>query len=153
MLEKIIPIKRFTILLSATLMLVGMLSSCEKNEEDMENRDAFLGQWDVVENEAGINPVSVELRSINDVHIVNITRSEVFADEVNIYNFSALGDGFRVPAYVEGKNITIPEITLDGNDIKGSGTISSNNKTIEWTYWLDMDGTNVEYRATYTLRE
>ena len=151
MLQKNIQLKRIAFLMSMALLFI--FSSCEK-EEEKENRDAILGQWDVVENEAGINPASAELRDINDAYIVNITRSDIFADEVNIYNFFQLGNGFRVPAYVEDKQVIISKITLDGNSFRGSGSISSNNKTIEWTYWVDMgDGSEVEYRATFTLRE
>lgn len=153
-LQKNLKLNRVALLFSMVLLMMTIFNSCEKQEEEMENRDAFVGQWDVVENEAGINPVSVELRNINDAYIVNVARSQVFADEANIYNFFQIGDSKYVPAFVEEKNITIPKITLDGISFRGSGTISNNNKTIEWTYWVDIgDGGEVEYIATYTLRE
>jgi hypothetical protein len=135
------------------LIVIFNLSSCLKQTEEMENRDAILGQWDVVENDASTNPASIDLRSVDEAYIVNITRSDKFVDEVYIYNFYNVNSLFKVPAYVEDKLITIPKITLENHTIHGSGTIASDNKTIDWSYWVDDGYGDIEYVATYTLRE
>lgn len=136
-------------------LLIGIfLFSCEKQEDETENRDKIVGQWDVVENEVEVIPASVELREINKAYIVNVTRSDIFADEVYIYNFFNIGASFNLPAYVEGNRVTIPEITLEDQTIHGEGSISGDNRTIEWSYWVeDPYGDEKEYRATYTFRE
>jgi len=137
------------------LLFIGILgfSSCEKQEEEISNRDKVVGAWDVVENEASATPASVELRKIDEAYIVHLTRSEIFADEVYIYNFFNIGADFHVPAYIENKTITISKVTLEDHTIHGSGTISNDNQTIEWTYWVeDPYGDEKEYRATYSFR-
>ena len=147
-------IKRIGLVLVFVLSLFVM--SCEKQEEQMANRDAIVGKWDVVEREASAVPVSAEVRGMNEAYVVSITRSDVFADEVYIYNFFNVGFHFNVPAYVDGLKISIAEITFDseGLTIRGEGTISSNHQTINWTYWVeDPYGDEKEYKTTYSFRE
>lgn len=138
-----------------SLFFVGIaMVSCEEQKDDMEDRDAIVGSWDVVENPAGVITASVEIRQIQEAYIVNITRSDIFADEVYIYNFFAIGSTFHLPAFVDGKTITISEITLEDFTFRGQGTIASNNRTIEWSYWVTPPGgSEEEYRATYTFRQ
>jgi len=148
----IIHLKKISFVL--LLLLVFVISSCEKQEEQMENRDAIVGKWDVVEREASAVPVSVEVRGVNDAYIVHITRSETFADEVYLFNFFNIGYDYYIPAAVDGKTITIDEITLRDYTIRGEGAISSNSHKIEWTYWVEGPyGDEKEYRATYSFIE
>ena len=138
------------------LLFVGIfvISSCEKQEEETTNRDKIVGTWDVVENEVVAEPASVQLRRVEEAYIVNLTRSDIFADEVYIYNFFNIGYSFHVPAFVEDHNVTISKITLEDHVIHGKGTISNDNETIEWTYWVeDPYGDEKEYRATYSFRK
>ena len=135
------------------IILSIFFSSCEKQEEEINNRDKVVGTWNVVENEVTVNPASVELRKVEEAYIVHLTRSEIFADEVYIYNFFNIGSDFHVPAYIENKTITISKVTLEDHTIHGNGTISNDNQTIDWTYWVeDPFGDEKEYRATYSFR-
>jgi len=140
-------------LLLIVLLVSFALSSCEKDDDEIENRDALVGQWDVVENKANPNNAFVETRDINLAYIVSMTRSPVFADEVYIYNFFGLGDSFYIPAVIDGQNINISNITLRDHNFEGSGTISNNRENIEWTYWVEEpNGDRNQYQATYTYR-
>ncbi len=149
---KIIQIKKSSFLV--LILLAFTIGSCEKQEEETVNRDKVVGQWDVVENEVSVTPASVEQRQIEEAYFVNLTRSDMFADEVYIYNFFNIGYDFHVPAYVEDKTIIISKITLEDHTIHGQGTISTDNKIIEWTYWVeDPYGDEKEYKATYSFRK
>jgi len=146
--------KMFRTIFLGLALLSGLflLQSCQEDIEDMEQRDKIIGQWDVIENVAGVNPASVDVRDVNLAYSVRISASQVFADEVYLYNFFGKGNSFYVPASVNGNTITITEIELDDNKFRGQGTISSNYKTITWTYWVeDHLGDETEYRATYTF--
>ncbi len=146
--------KMFRTIFLGIALLSGpfFLQSCQEDIEDMEQRDKIIGQWDVIENVAGVNPASVDVRDVNLAYSVRITASQVFADEVYLYNFFSKGNSFYLPAAVNGNTITIPETPLDDNKFRGQGTISSNYKTITWTYWVvDHLDEETEYRATYTF--
>jgi len=129
------------------------LVSCEKQVEQTQERDKIVGEWDVVEKEGGATQASVQQRSIQDAYIVHITRSEVFADEVYIYNFFQYQEDHYVPANVDDKTITIDKIELDDNVYRGQGTISSDYHTITWTYWVDEGYGEQEYTAVYSFRK
>jgi len=149
---KTVPLRKYSFLV--VLFLIFAISSCEKQEDQMAARDAIVGKWDVVENEVSSTPASVQLRNIKEAYLVNLTRSETFADEVYIYNFFNIGYDFHLPAYVDGKTITISKITLEDYTVRGQGSISEDNQTIEWSYWVeDPYGDEKEYRATYTFIE
>ena len=142
-------IKKISILILAIILF--SLSSCEKQEEQMENRDKFVGSWNVVENTAS---KSANSRDIDMAYIANITRSETFPDETYIYNFFNVSDEYYIPAYVKEKDIIIDKITLRDYTVRGSGKLSDNEKAISWTYWVEgpYDDQEVKYTATYTLR-
>jgi len=146
-------IKKYSVLFF--ISLIFLFSSCEKQAEQTENRDKIIGQWSVVEYEASANEASAEIRNLNLSYFVNITRSEVFADEAYIYNFFEIGEYDKVPAYVDGNQVIISKIELEDHVFRGSGTISEDHQTIEWTYWVEgpYDDHEIEYRATYTFRK
>lgn len=129
-------------------------TACEKDIEDIKNRDQLVGQWDVVENKANPANASVETRDINLAYIVTLARSPVFTDEVYIYNFFDIGNSYYIPAFIEGNDISISKIELRNYTIEGSGTISNDKKLIEWTYWVETPhGDLDQYHATYTFRK
>jgi hypothetical protein len=140
--------KKATFVLSVLIMC--SVSSCDKHEEDFKNRDKFLGSWNVVEHESELT--SVNYRSINEAYVANITRDPKLADQVSIYNFFNMGDYFKIPAYVDGNKIIVPEVELEDYDFRGSGTLSDDKESIEWTYWVDMGYGDVKYSATYTKK-
>ncbi len=134
--------------------LTLLISSCQKQEEQTANRDAIVGAWDVVENISEPANASAEVKSINLVYETNITRSEVFADEVYIYNFFDVARDYYIPASVDGLNITIDEITLRDYTVRGNGSISSDHQKIEWSYWVEQpSGESHNYKATYTFKK
>jgi len=135
------------------ISIISLFSSCEKQVAQTNERDKIVGEWDVVEKEGGATQASVQQRSIQDAYIVHLTRSEVFADEVYIYNFFQYREDHYVPAHIENKTITIDKIELDENTYRGQGTISSDYHTITWTYWVDEGYGEEEYTAVYSFRK
>ncbi len=124
--------------------------ACEKESLETDTRDKLIGNWNVVESEAG-NPLPIAVRQMNDAYIVSISKSAVYQSDVQIKNFFQLGQDFEVTAEIDQDNIQITQTTINDVTVKGSGTISKNKKQIEWSYWVDMgDGEEIEYKATYT---
>ncbi len=139
---------------SLFFFFIILTSSCQKQEEQTANRDAIVGAWDVLEDIYEPTNASIQIRNINLAYEAYITRSEVFADEVYIYNFFDIAQDYYIPASVDGLNITIDEITLRDYTIRGSGTISSDHQKIEWSYWVEQpSGESHNYRATYTFKK
>jgi len=104
------------------ILLLGVLlttSNCKKDETP--DRDKFLGAFSVVET----------CGSGNDSYDVTIIESGA-ADNaiifINLYNLSA-----QASATVDGNNITIPSQLLAGITYSGSGSISGNILTINFT--------------------
>jgi len=141
-------VKKISIL--ASIFIILFFCSCEKQEKQMEDRDKFVGRWDVVENVA-----NKSLNEINMAYIANIARSETFPDETYIYNFFNVSDEYYIPAYVKEKNIIIEKITLRDYTVRGSGTLSENENVIDWIYWVEgpYDDHEIKYIATYTLHK
>jgi hypothetical protein len=129
-----------------------VLISCDKHKDDFENRENYIGSWRVVEHEVANPSAVIKQRSINEAYTANITRDPKLADQVSIYNFFNMGDYFKIPAYVDGNKIIVPAVELEDYDFRGSGTLSDDLETIEWTYWVDMGYGDVKYSATYSRK-
>ncbi len=141
--------KEFIQIIVSVIMVLGFIA-CEKEELENNNRDLLVGSWNVIEKEAENDITKTNTRSLNDAYMVSISKSEVYESEVLISNFFQLGNDFVVNATIDGKNIEIPQVTINEVSVRGSGTISGNKKKITWSYWVDMgDGNELEYQATY----
>jgi hypothetical protein len=120
------------------------LSSCE---EDLglfsdDPRDAFTGEWSVKEENS--------LKS-TDYYNVSIEKSETDSTLVLINNFYAINYSASARAKVDGGTITLPVQNMSGFTIKGSGSISLNDKNINWSYTVDHNNGFVDQvTATYT---
>ena len=108
-----------------------MLSSCDKDEEDNSADIAkVVGTYNVTDTDED-----------NDIenYSVTITKS---GNGVEISNF---GDIMYVPvkATIKGNNFTIPSQTFKGKtmtiDIYGSGTLTGNKLTFDYTIKTDDD--------------
>ncbi len=125
--------------------LAFILASCERDVDELRMRDAFVGSWRVVENTV---PSS---RDIQEAYIVNITPSPIFANEVEMVNFYAMGFDFKVPAVIENQEITINTFESDDYTFSGKGKLSNNQKSIEWVYTVeDPYGDKRTYNSEFT---
>jgi len=100
-----------------------LLVSCEPDnglDDDDPNgssRDKIINTWNVQENSKLYN---------NSNYQVNILKRAGNETQVEIENFYQLGFNLKTIATVNGLNIVIPQQTISGQLIQGSGTINFN---------------------------
>jgi hypothetical protein len=120
------------------------LSSCDEVLDLLSDdpRDAFVGTWGVSENNS--------LKS-TEFYTVTIEKSSGDSTLVFISNFYAIGNNTNVEATVSGGTITVPNQTVEGFTIQGSGDISINDNGIDWNYTVNHNNGFIDYvTATYT---
>jgi len=121
-----------------------LISSCTEDGDiinPQDDRDAFLGTWNVDET---CNRIPYQ---------VTIIKDPGNSSQVVITNFWLIGPDESPPyAIVAGSNIVIPEQNI-GNDgkniVKGSGTLIKNK--IDWEYTVN-DGADL-YTCTATYEK
>lgn len=119
--------------ISAAVFLFGaiFLASCEKTEEpaptNSTTNNSFTGAWHNSENSVlnGANTYPITIEAPN-------TSSISFA---YLYGFST-----KVSATVSGNNFTIPNQTVEGTSVSGSGVLANSNQ-INMVYIVDVDPT------------
>lgn len=133
--------------MSKSIKLLGILFfalflvSCEEtdgiNPED--DRDAFLGTWNVDET------------CLRIPYQVTIIKDPSNSSQVIITNFWLIGTGEKAPyAIVAGSHIEIPQQNIFNDEkttVKGSGTL--NKKIIEWEYSVNDGADLYSCTATY----
>ncbi len=132
------------------VLTILILNSCDDvlDPENSENIPEQLeGSWKCDES-------SSLYKSTAAWYSVYLTPSETNASAITISNFYDLGNDTEASTTVNGNTITIGQQEIKGGyTVRGSGTISSNLKTITWVYYVD-DGSGVEdeIRSTYTYQ-
>lgn len=145
--------KNIKLLIGLALISV-LISSCEdplNTSSDSEIAQQLEGQWKC--DETSTYYKSSGFKGTDRIYYVNIFQSGIDSTIVQIENFYELGTNVVARAEVSGNNIILKNETLDGGfSVRGSGTISSNLRTITWIYYVD-DGSGVEdeVSSTYTL--
>ena len=142
------------------ILFLGLISSlflimysCNPDDDNIDNvsddaRDKITATYDCNETS---QIYAKSTKDINSHYIVEIDKDTSTTDKVYIANFYNLGIDKDVTASMSGLTITIPTQTTDGIVFKGSGTIASNYKTIEWNYTADDGSGQVDtVTATYT---
>lgn len=143
--------KKGFILSGFAFLIIFMVTSCELLDDitpgDTNVIDEIEGQWKVDE----IN--DLKSTKTEDNYYVYISPDPNDTTKVLISNFFHLGNNVEASGKVSGSKITLARQSLPGDFIilSGSGTISSNYKTITWSYTVD-DGSDspVNATATYT---
>lgn len=123
--------------LFTVLLCTLFFTACEKTEDPIStgtDREKFLGNWSG--NSTGVGGT----RYFN----LTITASNSNPDQVLLNNFDGVGVGSFIAATVSGNSMNF-ESTLIGQDrYDGSGTISNNVITFNFT--ID-DGQTIENRT------
>jgi hypothetical protein len=126
------------------LLITGILiiQSCEDtNDKTNDPRDNITDTWQCKETSEVFKQTT---------YTVDITKSSSDSTKILIDNFYQIGPGSKVSAKLNGSGLSIASQTLDGFTISGSGTISSNYKTINLTYTVN-DGAGIDHvTAVYT---
>ena len=126
------------------VLLAVIVASCQKLDTATDDeRDNITGAWSCSENSQQFGPQSFN---------VEVSKSPTDSTRILIDNFYGLGAGYSVYSKMVNLNLTIPSQTVNGNQITGSGTISSNYKTINWTYTVIGGGTTDHVTAVYTKK-
>ncbi len=129
------------LILALTLVLGTFFYSCTEDsiiDPGVDNREKFLGTWTVEESCIRLNyEVAIEADSTDDKRVL-------------LYNFAFMGQEFD-PAYgfVSGGTVNLPQQSIgDGWEIKGSGTLQSDN-TIIWTYYIEIGANGSNCQANF----
>jgi len=133
------------------LHFLGMLSSCEEDSFGLfsdDPRDDITGKWFVVEDS------EIFKKSSHGFYSVNITKHPSDTVALYISNFYELGAGTRLKVTIDGRNLDIPEQTIQGFTIDGYGLIAIDRESIEWSYRVDHNTGDVDnVTATYSREE
>lgn len=126
------------------LILTTVVFSCQKLDDATDDeRDNLVGSWTC--NESG-----QEYGQQN--FLVTISKSTTDTTKILIDNFYGLGTGNKVSLKMNSLNLTIPGQTVDGNQISGSGSVSSNYNTINLSYTVVGGGTTDHVTAVFTKK-
>ena len=135
-------IKRFFCLVFVPVIVITILSCAEEDNDDLiDDRNKFIGTWNVNET------------CTRDSYSVEIIKDPSNSSQVIIKNFWLIGSHEKAPyAIVAGNNINIPKQQMcdnGANEVSGSGTLSKNEKIINWDYTVN-DGADLHNcSATY----
>ncbi len=135
-------------LIILNIILISLFTSCLPDEDVIPDtddpRDKIVDTWDCAE----ISPTYGETN-----YMVDISKYEDDDSEVVLSNFYGLGAWSSLSATMSGFKLTISSQTIEGHLISGNGTISSNYKTINWTYEvieLNKSGNDEKFSETVT---
>lgn len=117
------------------------VASCEELGDELSPRDNIVDTWKCIETDSSNG---------NDTFLVEIESESLNLNGIRIYNFNHLGDNFAVKATVTSFSISIPNQTVGGFTISGSGTVNSNYERITLKYSVDDGGGKENYNAVLT---
>jgi hypothetical protein len=129
---------------TTVLLMTLALFACQKDEDPQSNtsnngtgtdsRDKFVGTWTVNETSTIFGTSAYQ---------VDIAKHSSISNRIVIDNFYNLGfTASHCQVEVSGNNFNIPQQTISGYTITGSGN-SPNNNTINFTYFAD-DGASID---------
>lgn len=122
---------------SATILALLIFASCEKDifEDDIDNRDKFVGTWSVSDQ---------ILAKAN--YRVTITKDDQNSVKMWISNFNGLMD--KAFVYVDKNDVELPQQNVSEFIVKGDGVLQGQN-TIKWIYWVNDGAQQDTIQATY----
>ncbi|MCU0432295.1 MAG: hypothetical protein MUC87_02440 [Bacteroidia bacterium] len=134
--------KRNTFLAGILLLSLALIPACapEETPDPADERDKFVDAWNCAEN-------SSQAGASN--YVLLISKSTTNTSEVLLENFYDLGNQHKARMSVSGNTLTIPQQTLNGSQISGSGTLSGNN-TFTLSYSVNNGSTIDNCTATCT---
>lgn len=122
---------------SATILALLIFASCEKDifEDDIDNRDKFVGTWSVSDQ---------ILAKAN--YRVTITKDDQNSVKMWVSNFNGLMEDAFV--YIDNNEVELPEQDVSGFIVNGDGVLQGQN-TIKWIYWVNDGAEKYSIQATY----
>ncbi len=120
------------------ITLISIFFSCNPDDTNdnpqptEDPRDKFVGNWTCSET-------SSQNGQINPFY-VTITLDPSNSSQILLANFYQIGTSQKVYGVVASSNATVPNQTVSGLSIRGSGNIANNNTKINWNYIVDPGG-------------
>lgn len=115
--------------------------SCEDDPIDVDDRTQWLGAWTCNETEGDFAPQSYTVTIYEGIQL----------DEIDITGLYNQGNSFTIYANVYGSQLVIPNQTVDGITIEGSGSISSSGNRVEIDF-VANDGAGPDDVSGYMTR-
>jgi hypothetical protein len=119
-------------------LLIGLVS-CVDEQDLLDNREQWIGNWTCSEIEGDFAPQTYPVEIVERVVIT----------EVGIKGLYNQGYGFSVIAEIEGNTIVIPTQTVDGIQIAGSGDLMEEEIVL---YFDADDGSGTDLVKASLLR-
>jgi hypothetical protein len=129
------------IILGAFISILYSCNSNDSNATSSDPRENFIGTWTCNE--------SSHLNG-NSAFQVTISLNPNNSSQILLADFYHLGTSQKVYGVVANTNVTIPQQTVSGFSIKGSGTITNNNTKINWNYYANNGADLDTCTAVYT---
>lgn len=130
--------KRNLLYLFLFISISALIVSCDPtdgpDEPDVDPRDKFVGSW--ICNETST-------QNGNSTYNVIVSLNPTNSAQILLAQFYQMSSGQKVYAIVANNNATVPEQTLTGLVIKGSGNYSTTTSKINWTYYVN-DGADID---------
>lgn len=124
----------FFIFLSFSIFLVSCDPGDNPDDPNTDPKEKFIGSW--ICNETST-------QNGNSTYNVTITANPANSSQILLAQFYQMSSGQKVYAIVANNNATVPEQTLTGLVIKGSGNYSTTTSKINWTYYVN-DGADID---------
>jgi hypothetical protein len=112
------------------LLISSVLASCTTEEDVDYTPESLAGTWRCSET-SSINP--------NSSYEVEVSKSGGGSNQIRISNFYFLGNSHSVSVNISGASLTIPQQTVSGFSVSGTGTIINQNR-INLSYTADDGG-------------
>ncbi|HEY4784910.1 MAG TPA: hypothetical protein VIH57_02625 [Bacteroidales bacterium] len=128
--------------LIGSIIFIMVAISCQKIDTGSDDpRDNLLGKWSCSEDGQIFGHQNYE---------VEITKSSNDSTKIFISGFYLGNGALEIYANLKNLNLTIPSQTVDGYQISGNGIVSSNYRTINWTYTVISGSETDHLTAVYT---
>jgi len=114
-------------------LLLFTMATCNPDENEVDPRDKFLGQWHCTETSTQ-NPTPITFT-------VDFTKDLLTTDEMYIANFYHLGFDEKAKVLVNFNNFEIPSQVVCNITFSGNGSFSQNKITM--TYYAN-DGADID---------
>lgn len=121
--------KKLNYFILILILLSPIWNSCELEETEIKVAD-LVGFWDVQENSKYFK------KSLSGYYRAEIVRDPSDTAYIFVKNFYELKNNLR--AKVTGRDISIPQQTLNGYYVQGFGRVSVTNNRIDFFYRVDF---------------
>lgn len=133
------PIMKFSKYVIFSVAALGLLVIACQKDDSADPRDNLVGTWKC--QETGTS---------SGTQTFQATISKSGSDSTQLYIDNFYGTQQKVKVTMSSFTLVIPQQTIDGNIIQGTGVVSSDFKKIIWSYTADDGGEVDNISSTYT---